>query len=104
MKCFIYIDAVKIGGADLSVIDESMGVIGGEFIPSGAYNKFQSLIQDQCEHKGISNLSDFNYRIAIANHIDLNPEGGIGITDLRDFDEIYIECAGLNGDQLMEFK
>ena len=104
MKCFIYIDAVKIGDADLSVIDESMGVIGGRFIPSGAYHKFQSLVQNQCEQKGISNLSDFNYRIANANHIDLNPEGGIGITDLRDFDEIYLECAGLNGDQLMDFK
>ena len=104
MKCFVSIDVEKIGEADLVVTDESMGAIGGIFIPNGAYLKYQALVQDQCEQKGISNISDFNYRISLPENIDLDPQGGIGITDVQGISEIYIESAGLNVDQLMRFK
>jgi hypothetical protein len=100
----VFIDAERIGEADLVVTDESMGAIGGIFIPNKAYLKFQALIQEQCDQKGISNISDFNYTIALSENIDLDPEGGIGITDIKGIGEIYIESAGLNGDQLMRFK
>jgi len=104
MKCFMFIDVEKIGEADLVVTDESMGAIGGIFIPNGAYLKYQALVKDQCEQKGISNISDFNYRIPLPEDIDLDPEGGIGITDVQGISEIYIKSAGLNVDQLMRFK
>jgi hypothetical protein len=32
----VFIDAERIGEADLVVTDESMGAIGGIFIPNGA--------------------------------------------------------------------
>lgn len=104
MKCFVFIDAERIGEANLVVTDESMGAIGGILISNGAYLKFQAFIQDQCDQKGISNISDFNYRIALLENIDLDPEGGIGITDIDGISEIYIESAGLNENQLMRFK
>jgi hypothetical protein len=104
MKCFVFIDVEKIGEADLVVTDEFMGAIGGIFIPNGAYLKYQALVQDQCDQKGISNISDFNYIIALPECFHLDPAGGIGITDIQGISEIYIESAGLNVDQLVKFK
>jgi hypothetical protein len=42
--------------------------------------------------------------IAHSEDFHLDPEGGIGITDIQGISEIYIESAGLNVDQLMKFK
>jgi hypothetical protein len=104
MKCSIFIDNKKIGEAELIIIDESMGAIGGIFIPNDAYFKFQTLVQDQCDKKGISNISDFNYRIALPEDIDLNSKGGIGISHVQGINEIYVDSAGLDVDQLKQFK
>jgi len=95
MKGFLYIDNDQLGEVDFRIIDESMGVIGGDFIPKGSYDKYKPLIQSQSNQKGISNITDFNYRIVLKDKTELNPEGGIGITDLEEFDEIYVEAAGL---------
>ena len=104
MKCSIFINNEKIDEANLVIIDESMGAIGGVFIPNDAYLKFQTLVQDQCDKKGISNISDFNYRISLPENIDVDPAGGIGITDVQGVSEIYVDSAGLNEDQLWRFK
>jgi hypothetical protein len=38
-----------------------MGAIGGLFIPNENYNKYQILVQSQCQGKGISSIDDFDY-------------------------------------------
>jgi hypothetical protein len=39
---------------------------------------------------------DFNFKILLADNSELKSDGGIGITDLKGFDEIYVESAGLD--------
>ncbi|HTD41824.1 MAG TPA: hypothetical protein VK671_14440 [Mucilaginibacter sp.] len=95
MKGFIYIDDDLIGEADFKIIDESMGVVGGELIPHHSYEKYKNRIRTLYEQKGIANSNDFNFKIVL-NDIVLEPKGGIGITDSVEFEEIYVEAAGLN--------
>lgn len=104
MKCIINIGDETIGEGDFEVIDDSMGAIGGLFIPNENYTKYQVLVQSHCNNKGISNIDDFDYRITLPDNSELDPEGGIGITDIQDFNEIYIESAGLNQYQLLNFR
>lgn len=96
MKAFLYIDNDKIGDINLSVIDESMGAIGGQLNPNDNYKNYILIIQKQCDEKGISNINDLNYKILLSDNSELRPEGGIGVTDLMGFDEIYVESAGLD--------
>ncbi|MCX2575361.1 hypothetical protein [Pedobacter sandarakinus] len=79
-----------------SIIDKSMGAIGGNLIANENYKKYQAKIQQHFEKQGISNIDNFNFRIVLANSYELKPEGGIGITDSAEFDEIYVESTGLD--------
>lgn len=94
MKAKIYLDNDLIGTANFKIADESMGGIIANFIPNEHYNHYKQLIQSKTSEKGIANVSDFNFRIVVDNY-ELTPEGGIGITDLAELDEIIIEAAGL---------
>ncbi len=96
MKGVLYIDNDKIGEIDFKVIDEDMGGIGGPFTAYDNYQKYKPTIQQHCDNKGVSNVDDFNYKIFLADNTELRPEGGIGITDLKDFEDIYVESAGLD--------
>lgn len=96
MKCSLYIDNDKIGEVDLEVIDESMGVICGDLIPNENYRKYKPTIQQHFELKGISNVEDFNFKITLENGTELKPEGGIGIIDSVEFDELKVEAGGLD--------
>jgi hypothetical protein len=91
----IFIENDLIGDVNFRIIDESMGVIGGDMIPNMNYGKYQPIIQEHYERNGISNIHDFNFRI-ILDSIELKPEGGIGITDSKEFDEIIVESGGLD--------
>jgi hypothetical protein len=102
MRGFLYIDNDQLGEVDFKIIDESMGVIGGDLVPNTNYAIYQPKVQRQCDLKGISNVTDFNFRIVLADNTELNPEGGIGLTDLEEFEEIYVECAGLDVDVILK--
>ncbi len=91
----VYIEKEIIGEVDFKIIAESMGVIGGNLIPNSNYLKYQPVIQEHFERNGISNIHDFKFRV-ILDEIELKPEGGIGITDSKEFDEIFVESAGLD--------
>lgn len=91
----LFIQHEKIGEVDFKIIDEGMGVIGGEFLPNTNYQKYEPTIQEHYERNGISNIHDFNFRILLDN-IELMPEGGIGITDSKEFNEIFVESGGLD--------
>ena len=73
-----------------------MGVIGGNLVPNINYAMYRPKVQRQCDLKGVANVIDFNFRIILAGNTELSPEGGIGLTDIRGFEEIYVECAGLD--------
>jgi len=102
MKGYLYIDNVKIGDVIFSIIDESMGGIGGDLIANDNYKKYQPTIQQHFEKQGVSNVDNFNYRIVLEDNTELKREGGIGITDSADFDEIYVEAAGLDLSKLQQ--
>ena len=94
MKGFLYIDSDKVGEVNLKIIDESMGGIGGDLMAYDNYKKYQPLIQEHYEKCGISNIDGFNFRIILQDNTELNPMGGIGVTDSKEFNEIYVESAG----------
>lgn len=96
MKCFLYIDNELIGTVDFKVIDESMGVISGDLVPSNNYRKFQIEVQQHFEAKGIANAEDFKFRITLADGTEIKSEGGIGIVDSGNVDEVIVEAAGVN--------
>jgi len=100
MKGYIYIDENLIGESNFRISDASMGGITGDLIPNEKYQKYRSQIQSITEKTGIANSSHFNFRILI-DEIELNPEGGIGISDVLEFDEIIIESAG-NSQELIK--
>jgi hypothetical protein len=102
MRAYLYIDNDKIGEVNFSVTDESMGGIGGDLIANDNYKKYQPTIQQHFEKQGISNMDNFNFRILLEDNTELKPEGGIGVTDSADFDEIYVESAGLVLSKLQE--
>ncbi|WP_051211193.1 hypothetical protein [Runella zeae] len=105
MKGFLYIDDDKIGEVDFSIIDESMGGMGGNLIANDNYKKYQKTIQQHFEKQGISNVNKFNFRIVLLeDNTELKPEGGIGVTDSADFDEIYVESVGLDTETINKIK
>ncbi len=104
MKAYLYIGNDIIGEVNFSIIDESMGGIGGDLITNDNYKKYQPAIRQHYERQGISNIDNFNFRILLEDNTELKPEGGIGVTDSKDFDEIYIESAGLDSEILDKIK
>lgn len=92
----MFIDNEEIGSADFKVIDETMGGIQGQLDPTENYKKYKGQIQKLFDKKGIANVEDFNFKIVLQDNTTLRPEGGIGITDSSDFDEILAESAGLD--------
>jgi len=96
MKGILLIGSDKIGEVTFSIIDESMGAIGGELTAYDNYQKYKPAIQLHCDKRGISNVDDFDYRILLASDFELKPEGGIGVTDLSGFDQIYVEVGGVD--------
>jgi hypothetical protein len=92
----IYIDYDKIGEVNFEIIDETMGCIGGQLIANDNYKKYQINIQSHCGYKGIANITDFNLKVRLSDNTKLNPQGGIGITDIKGFEEIYVEVSGLD--------
>ncbi len=101
MKAKVYINENVVGTTNLKISDESMGGIIGELVPNENYNLYKSNIQSLSEKKGIANCSDFDFILELDNKQKLNPEGGIGISDFKDFNEIIIESAG-NSNEIME--
>lgn len=104
MKGILYIDNDNIGEVSFSITDESMGGIGGNLIANDNYKKYQPTIQQHFVKQGISNIDNFNFRIVLEDNSELRPEGGIGITDSADFDEIYVESAGLDTETINKIK
>lgn len=96
MNGYLYIDDLKVGEANFQVIDQSMGAIGGQLTPNSTYEVYRTKIQELCEKKGIANIEDFKFKIILDNEITIHPEGGIGVTNITEFEEIYVESVGIS--------
>ena len=94
MNGFVYIGADKIGRVDFQMIDASMGAIGGYMYSDSCYEKYKKEVQALYDIKGSANSEDFDFKISINNKI-LDPKGGICVTDAEQFNEIYVDAAGL---------
>lgn len=92
----LYIGNDKIGEIDFEIIDATMGCIGRQLKINNNYKKYQVDIQTACDKKGVANIEDFNFKIILPNNTKLKPEGGIGITDIKNFAEVYVEVSGLD--------
>ena len=104
MTANLFIGNFDLGQVEFKIIDESMGVIGGQLIYNSTYSNFRNDIQNLSEKKGIVNSDDFAFSVWLDSKIKLVPEGGIGVTDLKDFDEIYVEVGGLEEKVINQFK
>ena len=102
MKGYLILDKEQLGEITFKVIDENMGVIGGVLIPYPAYNKYKEKIQSLYDLNGIANSSDLNFVISFDGNI-INPSGGIGVIDSKEFDGIYVESAGIDFDLIKSF-
>nr|WP_314895675.1 hypothetical protein [uncultured Flavobacterium sp.] len=95
MKGFVFIDNEEIGFVNFKKIDESMGVIGGDFFANENYIKFKKDIQKLTSKYGNSNSVNYNFKVLL-NNIKLNPFGGISLVDSEEFNEMYLDAAGLD--------
>lgn len=99
MKGQIFIDDSEIGYVEFKIIDESMGVIGGDFCATENYNEFKSEVQRLTDKNGNANSHNFNFKIIIGGEI-LNPIGGICLLDSEVFCEMYLDAAGIRQSDL----
>jgi hypothetical protein len=97
---YLYIDNNLIGTAVFKITDESMGAVSGELTPINAYADYKNQIQKLCEKCGIANIEHLNFKVTLEDGTSLTPEGGIGIIDIPDFEEVIVEVAGLNADSI----
>lgn len=72
------------------------GAVGGYLTPNQNYEKYRPKIQQHCKLRGISNSCDFESTLALKDGSVIVPEGGIGVTDIVEFDEIYVKAAGID--------
>jgi hypothetical protein len=104
MKASIYIIEDKIGETDFQIIDRTMGAIGGSLAPNSNYQKYQAKIQEVTAKKRIANIDNFPFSIVMSDNTILVPAGGIGITDVVEVNEIYVEAAGIDSDILEQIE
>lgn len=103
MKGFVFIDNEEIGFANFKNIDESMGVIGGNFFANENYTKFKKDIQKLTNKYGNANSVNYNFKVLL-NGIEFNPFGGISFVDSEEFNEMYLDVAGLDGNIIEKMK
>jgi hypothetical protein len=95
MKGFVFIDNEEIGFVNFKNIDESMGVIGGDFFANENYTQFKKDIQKLTNKYGNANSVNYNFKVLL-NSIELNPFGGISLVDSEEFNEMHLDATGLD--------
>jgi hypothetical protein len=96
LKVQIFIDKDRIGEANLNVIDEFMGVLGGQVTFFPEYEKYRSLVQRETFSKGGVNVDDLPFSIVSEKGSVLQAKGGVMLIDSPEFDEFSVEIAGVD--------
>ncbi len=47
--------------------------MGGYFLCNSNFDKYETIIQKQCDQKGVLNITEFNYRIPLSDNTELTP-------------------------------
>ncbi|MER3465632.1 MAG: hypothetical protein C4329_15685, partial [Chitinophagaceae bacterium] len=63
MKAQIFIGFDRIGETNLNIIDETMGVLGGQVTSFPEYEKYRFRVQQETESKGGANVEEFPFSI-----------------------------------------
>ena len=100
MKAQIFIDTDRIGEVELTIIDESMGVLGGQVIVLPNYQKYRLRVQQETNSKGGANSEDFPLRLINEKGFVLKAQGGVMLIDSPEFEELSVEVSGVNLSEL----
>ncbi len=99
MQSKVYSNKILIGKADLSISDDSMCVLSGEFIPNEDYLAIRELIWkfNTTNDKDFDLWKSLRLNVQLENGYFLHAIGGISILDVQEFKEekIDIEIAGV---------
>ncbi|WP_090249820.1 hypothetical protein [Lishizhenia tianjinensis] len=99
MQTKIYSNKVLIGKADLSISDDSMGVLSGEFIPNKDYLAIREINWkfNSTNNKDFDLWKSLRLNIQLENGYFLHSMGRISIWDIQEpmEEKIDIEIAGV---------
>jgi hypothetical protein len=101
MNGYLKLGDVILGEVNFKVIDETMGVVSGILKPYPEYFSYQNKFQNIVDGKGIVNSSDFEFSVDIPN-IDKITDG-IGITDVKEYEDIEVEIVAIPYEALIKF-
>jgi len=109
MKVTVYSNELIIGEANLQIVDENMGCISGDFIPS---NNYYGFIQEAVWEFWATSKPDYqkwfalNFQVKLSDGYTLNPEGGYSINDIKELpnEPITIDSIGLSPHTIALFK
>jgi hypothetical protein len=98
MKAHLLSNETVLGSFHLKIMDETMGVVAGDFSPTEQYiMDFQQAFRDHLSNSNWALIESFNLSVITENGTRLNPAGGIIINDFEDFpDEFTIEVCGID--------
>lgn len=96
MKVQIFIGTDRIGEADLFVIDETMGVVGGQVISFPPYEKYRYRVRQETDTKGGVNIESFPFTIVSETGSLIQSQGGITLIDSYEFGEFSVEISGMD--------
>ncbi len=99
MQTKIYSNKILIGKTELSISDDSMGVLSGEFIPNEDYKTIREIVWkfNSTNDKDFELWKSLRLNVQLENGYFLHSIGGISIWDVQEFkdDKIDIEIAGV---------
>lgn len=109
MKATVYSNELIIGEVNLQMVDENMGCISGNFIPTINYYDFiQETVWEFWEtpKPNYQKWYALNFQVKLSNGHILKPEGGYSINDLKELpnEPITIDIMGLPSDIIILFK
>lgn len=97
MRAYLFANQDLLGSFDAKVIDRSMGIVGGFFKPTSLYlTIYQETFRNHLLKSDWNRMQALNLRVIAETGHELKPEGGILVTDLKEFPgDISIEVCGL---------
>lgn len=100
LNCWVFAGDVAIGQAALAIRDQSMGVVGGDFRPTLAYNAVRAQIQAT----SLDNQSDqMPLTVRTEGGELLNPLAGVRIADVPDAEVLEVTVLGLDSASIDRF-
>ncbi|MEM9822887.1 MAG: hypothetical protein AAF985_17540 [Bacteroidota bacterium] len=99
MKAKIYSNQKLIGTSELRIVDESMGVVSGKFLPNENYEEVRKVIwnfHSSHSDRKFEALDRLRLNCQLGNNVFLYPLGGFLITDIEELpnEDLVFEAMG----------